>query len=574
MKITPNTKTLAGLFQPDSDTSYNVPVYQRNFSWKEEQIEILFNDIIQEDKGYYVGNLLIYTSENSNNIIDGQQRLTTLSLLLLGVYENLLKFEKDENIEVTQKKKIFANLSDISRFLLINDEEVRLKLLDNDKNVWENLTLILHEKEQGGWKRYTLFKRYEYVRDQLIGKIEDLETLLNFLSKLKNVVLLEISVPDLSDSYQVFASLNSKGLPLTPLDLLKNIYLSKGGDVSKWSELKSLFEKEDEVDEVKLRQFVLNNYDALENYVNAQSLTKGKIVKSYEVLFKNHGAKYIDVLIKRAKLFNKISNKEAAYDRSLSGLAKLDATTSYPLLLNLLVNVDKYELEEDHLNDIYWFLIVLYVRRNISLVPKASNLRHDLISMKNYIHHNNLKGIEIVEYLKDRIRKVMPKDNIVLSALEEGLYDKNKSTTRYILINLERSKEVYFNKAIQDSLDEFTKSNGTLLWSIEHIMPQGKNLLAHWKDVISPDDREKAIEIRDQYVHLLGNLTLTPYNSELGNKPFVKKLNYKDNGKLVGLSLGLYLNKSIDNNKTEWSINDIIERNKILSKEVVNLFKL
>ena len=574
MKITPNTKTLAGLFQPDSDTSYNVPVYQRNYSWKEEQIETLFNDIDQEDKGYYVGNLLIYTSNNDNNIIDGQQRLTTLSLLLLGVYENLLKFEESEEIDVSQKKKIFQSLGDISRFLLINDEEVRMKLLDNDKKVWEDLTLILQDKKPGGWKRYTLFKRYAYVRDQLIGKIETLESLLNFLTKLKNVVLLEIAVPDLSDSYQVFASLNSKGLPLTPLDLLKNIYLSKGGDVSKWTELKSLFEKEDEVDEVKLRQFVLNNYDALENYMNAQSLTKGKIVKSYEKLFKEHGAKYIDTLIKRAKLFNKISNKHASYDRSLSGLAKLDATTSYPLLLNLLTNTEQYELTSENLDQIYWYLIVLFVRRNIALVPKSSNLRHDLISMKNYIYQNNLKGTEIIEYLKKEIEKVMPKDSVILHALEEGIYDKNKNTTRYILINIEREKSNYFNKAVKDTLDEFTKINGTLIWSIEHILPQGKNLSSHWKDVISPDDRDKAIEIRDQYVHLLGNLTLTPYNSELGNKSFEKKLNFKDGEDLVGLNLGIYLNESIDNNNKVWTIEDIQERNKKLSQDVIDIFKI
>ncbi|EYQ98649.1 hypothetical protein W284_02219 [Staphylococcus aureus DAR3163] len=572
MKITPNTKTLSGLFQPGSDTIYTVPEYQRNYSWKEEQIETLYTDIKQEEKGYYVGNLLIYTDGADNNIIDGQQRLTTLSLLLLGVYENLKKFVN--SCDEKYKEKIYEERTDIKRFILINDEEVRLKLLENDYNVWKNITLVLKGEEPGGWKRYTLFKRYNYIKEKLLGEIEDIDELLDFQSKLKNVVLLEITVPDLNDSYQVFASLNSKGLPLTPLDLLKNIYLSKGGEVSKWHELKYLFEYDEEIDEIKLRQFILNNYDGLENYDNAQSLTKGKIVKAYEKIFNIKGSSYIDNLIERAKIFRKISNKNAEYKFSLSGLSKLDATTSYPLLLNILSNQFKYNINDNQINEIVKILIILYVRRNITLTPKASNLRHDLISMKNRIHNDGLRGSEIVEYLRKEIKKIIPKDDQVASALKEGIYDKNKNTTRFILISLERENGNYFNKAKKDTLDEFTKEKGTLMWSIEHILPQGKNLPDYWKDMISPDDREGAKDIRDEYVHLIGNLTLTPYNSELGNKSFKEKLDFNDNGDLVGLNLSLYINKSIDKRKESWTIDDIKNRNEHLINDILKLFKL
>ncbi|HCU0747693.1 TPA: DUF262 domain-containing protein [Staphylococcus aureus] len=572
MKITPNTKTLSGLFQPGSDTIYTVPEYQRNYSWKEEQIETLYTDIKQEEKGYYVGNLLIYTDGADNNIIDGQQRLTTLSLLLLGVYENLKKFVN--SCDEKYKEKIYEERTDIKRFILINDEEVRLKLLENDYNVWKNITLVLKGEELGGWKRYTLFKRYNYIKEKLLGEIEDIDELLDFQSKLKNVVLLEITVPDLNDSYQVFASLNSKGLPLTPLDLLKNIYLSKGGEVSKWHELKYLFEYDEEIDEIKLRQFILNNYDGLENYDNAQSLTKGKIVKAYEKIFNIKGSSYIDNLIERAKIFRKISNKNAEYKFSLSGLSKLDATTSYPLLLNILSNQFKYNINDNQINEIVKILIILYVRRNITLTPKASNLRHDLISMKNRIHNDGLRGSEIVEYLRKEIKKIIPKDDQVASALKEGIYDKNKNTTRFILISLERENGNYFNKAKKDTLDEFTKEKGTLMWSIEHILPQGKNLPDYWKDMISPDDREGAKDIRDEYVHLIGNLTLTPYNSELGNKSFKEKLDFNDNGDLVGLNLSLYINKSIDKRKESWTIDDIKNRNEHLINDILKLFKL
>ncbi|MCT0011860.1 DUF262 domain-containing protein [Weissella cibaria] len=89
MDITPKTLPLASVFQIGASNKYIVPVYQRHYSWRAEQIETLFNDIANEDSGYYVGNLLINTEEGHDSIIDGQQRLTTLSMLLLGLYSNM-----------------------------------------------------------------------------------------------------------------------------------------------------------------------------------------------------------------------------------------------------------------------------------------------------------------------------------------------------------------------------------------------------------------------------------------------------------------------------------------------------
>ncbi|WP_415426411.1 DUF262 domain-containing protein [Staphylococcus borealis] len=569
MKITPKTQTLHQLLQPDSDVDYSVPVYQRNYSWKEEQIDILFNDIKVEEKGYYVGNLLINNTDDENNIIDGQQRLTTLSLFLLALHERLKDFKQVEKSDDVEEEYFYAK-STLKKFLL-NDNEPRLHLLDNDKKVWENLVKVLNNGQPGGWKRYTLFKRYEFIKKELTGKLSDLDETLAFYNKIINIELLQISVPDLSDAYQVFASLNSKGLPLTPLDLLKNIFISRGGEVEKWSELKSLFEKEDEVNETKLRQFILNNYDGLENYSTSQSLTKGRIVKEYEKIFKNQGAQYIDKLIYRAQIYNEISNNDTEYSFNLSGLAKLDATTSYPLLLNLCTNKESYELNDNHLEKIINILIKLFVRRNIALVPKASNLRNDLLNLKNHIYKYQLKGEEIVDYIENHINKLKPNDDLIKQSLKDGIYDKNKKTTRFILISLERKLGKYFNKARKDTLDEFT-NNGSLIWSIEHILPQGPNLLDDWKDMISPDDREKANEVQDEYVHLLGNLTLTPYNSELGNRTFKEKIDYKDKDTEVGLKLELGLNNSIDVDKDSWSIDDINKRNELLIQDVLKIF--
>lgn len=571
MKITPETKTLAAIFQTNSSVHYVIPVYQRNYSWKDEQIETLFDDIKNEDIGYYVGNLLINTDASSNNVIDGQQRLTTLSLMLLAIHENLTSFYQKMNQADPDFEKVSEARLDIKRQILDGDV-VRLRLLDKDQTVWENLVKVLQGENPGKWGNYFLSKRYKYIRNELLkGPLFSTPSeLLTFYKKLVNIELLQISVPNISDAYQVFASLNSKGMPLTPLDLLKNVYLSKSGDSNKWNKLKEGFKKNDEEDAAKLTSFILNNYDAFETD-STSSLTKGKIVKSYDKIFKSKGADYIDVLIKRAKVYLKIANTDNAYRWDLSGLAKLDATTCYPLVLNLLCNQVNYDLSDAQFNDILADLIKLYVQRNIALTPKASNLRSSLNGLRKAIVENGWKSNELVNKIHEKIKTLQPRWDSVHLALQDGIYDKNKKTTRFILISLERNYGTFFNKSNPDSLDDYD-SNGNLRWSIEHIIPQGIHLLDTWKDTLSPDDRDLATEIQAQYVHRLGNLTLTPYNSEMGNKSFVEKKEFKVSDSLVGLSLKIYLNDSIDKSKNTFGINELKLRQAALEEKMKKVF--
>lgn len=571
MKITPETKTLAAIFQTNSSVHYVIPVYQRNYSWKDEQIETLFDDIKNEDIGYYVGNLLINTDASSNNVIDGQQRLTTLSLMLLAIHENLTSFYQKMNQTDPDFEKVSEARLDIKRQILDGDV-VRLRLLDKDQTVWENLVKVLQGENPGKWGNYFLSKRYKYIRNELLkGPLFSTPSeLLTFYKKLVNIELLQISVPNISDAYQVFASLNSKGMPLTPLDLLKNVYLSKTGDSNKWNKLKEGFKKNDEEDAAKLTSFILNNYDAFETD-STSSLTKGKIVKSYDKIFKSKGADYIDVLIKRAKVYLKIANTDNAYRWDLSGLAKLDATTCYPLVLNLLCNQVNYDLSDAQFNDILVDLIKLYVQRNIALTPKASNLRSSLNGLRKVIVENGWKSNELVNKIHEKIKTLQPRWDSVHLALQDGIYDKNKKTTRFILISLERNYGTFFNKSNPDSLDDYD-SSGNLRWSIEHIIPQGIHLLDTWKDTLSPDDRDLATKIQAQYVHRLGNLTLTPYNSEMGNKSFVEKKEFKVSDSLVGLSLKIYLNDSIDKSKNTFGINELKLRQAALEEKMKEVF--
>src|SRR5207249_8253106 len=112
------------------------------------------------------------------------------------------------------------------------------------------------------------------------------------------------------------------------------------------------------------------------------------------------------------------------------------------------------------------------------------------------------------------------------------------------------------------------------VWTVEHIFPQGANIPESWVKMIAGGDEAKAKEYREQYVHKLGNLTITGYNSKLGNMSFVSKRDRKDAaGKLVGYKNGLYLNAEL-RDRDAWNVQDIEARTKILVSEALKLFSI
>ncbi|CAK8053804.1 DUF262 domain-containing protein [Eupransor demetentiae] len=573
MKIDSEPRNFRELFPIDGPTKYVVPDYQRNYAWKEEQIEALYSDMRAEDDGYYVGNLLISEEDGFENIIDGQQRLTTLNLMLLALFARMEEESKQEGISEDVKEKLIQDKGDIKRRLLVDEDtfEPRLKLLKKDQEIWEKLVKILDGKTElpSSYGRFAFFKRFNYIRETLLGDLNGLALHSFYDKKFMPLTLLKISVPDLNDAYQVFASLNSKGLPLTPLDLLKNMYLATAGSSpEKWMELTEVFTDGDNADKQKMTRFVLNSYDAFEQK-SASSLTKGKIVKSYQKLFNEHGSKYIDDLIQRAKVYRTIDSDDYDYTYSLSGLAKLNATTTYPFLLNMLVNKDEYELSDEQVQKMIAMIINLFIRRNFVLKPKSSNLRSYFNGWRKEIEEEGYRGDELMAFLEKKIRKVAPADDEFIRALKDGVYDVNKQTTRFILIMLERQNDhTYFNRANPDNLDDF--EGNKLRWTIEHILPQG-NLPQKWVDDIADGDPEKAKDLQEKNVHRLGNLTLTPYNSGLGQRTFEEKVNYKDDQSEVGFNLPIFLNESIDKNADKFDIESINRREKILEEKLMDM---
>ena len=607
MNISPETKKVSEIFSIDGEQRYYIPNYQRQFSWRNDQIETLIDDISKEDSGYYIGNLLINQQDRreSLEVVDGQQRLTTISLIFIAIHEilNNIDFFYDEDSTAEHQRDIDRKAAviqaDIKRKLLFNEDPSQTKyvLLKKDQIHFEAILVSSFKNQNIKNRRRSFIKKYLFIIETIKENIKNYNDLDFFYRKLNSTELLKITVTKLSDAFSIFSSLNSKGLPLTLVDLLKNEYLrvsnrervNEDKAMEYWDKLIEVFVVEDEIQVNDITQFLLNNYDALESDYSS-SITKGKALDRYVKILDEKGSNYIHTLIKRAKIFDLIKNGNDHHGfsfeliRNIKNLTYLDHSQSFPLLLMLFENKDKLLLSEQHFVEITDLIIKFFVRRNITLRPKSSNARAQFIGMNKSIKQEGLKERAIIKMIQQKIVAISDNDETFFDQLvNDGVYDKSKDTTRFILINLERNFGNYFNKGNVDSLEEYIQVDNTkkskLRWTIEHILPQGDNLPDYWKSAISPNNPEAAKNIQEEFVHKIGNLTLTPYNSEMGQKSFVDKKNQQDNGKNVGLKIELFLNQSIlapnENweNKDNWNSHDIDRRSKEIANKILDLFR-
>lgn len=612
MQISAETKKISELLPIAVKTlKYVIPSFQRPYSWKNEQIEQLFIDIKDEALGYYAGNILVTGDESALNVIDGQQRLTTISLFFLAIGVKLKRdYPTDRNadrIAYDIERQLFIDAPD-------SYDDPRIHLLAGDQELYSNLLGALVDRELGRYGNRALFKRYKYIQELIDSEFSNLSELDSFYTKLMELEVLKVKVPELGDAFNVFSSLNSKGLPLTLIDLLKGEFISAASLVNescdktlaKWDKLSALLSgSEEDTSNRVVTQFLLNNYDAFEETANS-STTKSKALSQYQRLLPKkyqQGEDYLGTLLKRARVFAAISKVDDAsfgdekLDSKFASLVRLESTQAFPLLLFVMCERDRLELDDETLVGILDFLISFYVRRNIVLTPKSSNIRAKMLAAIREIGNGDLKGARVFDAIRKSLIEISASDAQFEAALDQPVYDKNKATTRYVLIDVERriGHAPLFDKGRRDSLDGYEPINGGRssrpIWSIEHILPEGP-LPDWWVDDLADGDRELATKIQDECVHLFGNLTLTPYNSELGQKRFSNpndpdhgsKRDYRDprTGSLVGLRSGLYLNASIPNDeagetletKAVWTEEDIRRRNNLFKQYALKLYSL
>lgn len=263
----------------------------------------------------------------------------------------------------------------------------------------------------------------------------------------------------------------------------------------------------------------------------------------------------------------------------------MESSSIYPFLIFLLDLYHKDLLSQNNLLDILCTIKSFYIKRNITLKPKASNIRSRVLETLRTLQ-NSCDINLIVSTISKLLSEISVSNEQFKLGLCELIYSKsNSKTLRIILIDLSRKyNDGYFSKSREDTLDYYIaerKERSLYRWTIEHILPYGK-LNVDWIQSIGNGDKLLAEDLQDKYKNKFGNLTLTPYNSEMSNNSFINKRDYYNENKseYEGLRTGLFLNESIADKdedigtKDIWTVDDIDRRTAILANLIVDLYKI
>lgn len=584
---------ISSILDTEVKVRYVVPKYQREYVWKKAHWEDLFDDIQTNPTGHFLGSIICINRSDDVmqtqelEVVDGQQRLTTLSLLYTAIYA---QFAKLGDLDDETKHELY-NLK--CRLLVKGGGKVlRVEPSYQNKNSQDYRAVlekagILHDVEQSpnmGNRR--ILKAYRYFEERLAQVDEKGERLFPvaslrlLLEKVNAASIVKIEVNSHSDAFILFESLNNRGEPLSALDLIKNKLLavlekqqadSIDENFKKWTKLLENLTDDYSVQERFLRQYY--NGFKFKDEIGVKGFplaTRSNIIQIYEKLIDIDATKTFGDLFEKAKLYNRVivPDEETVVPKvaqQFRDLERIGGASAYVLLLYLLADRSSADLAA-----ISEYLVKFLVRRNLTDQPPTRDLARNFISLIEVLHSKPSE--DALKIIRDEFRKKgwIASDDTFRAKLEGNLYEENVDATRFILCKIEESHQT------REKFTDLWKrdSRGDFIWTVEHIFPQGQNIPESWVKMIAGGDQTKAKEYRELHVHKLGNLTITGYNSKLGNKSFAEKRDRKDaDGKLVGYMNGLHLNAEL-RDKDSWGVQDIQARTTELVEEAMNLFSI
>ena len=508
-----------------------IPIYQRTYSWTEKQCEQLWDDILKaardhENQSHFLGSI-VYVEERPGPIsnvseyllIDGQQRLTTLSLLLLA-FSRLLP-EQESGTRITKNQ--------ISNYFLFNNNEsgekrYKLILTQNDKN---SLISLLDGKDPLVPRSANIENNYKFFENQIKKTDIELDLLYEGIMKL---FIVDIALDRTQDNPQlIFESLNSTGLELSQADLIRNyILMGLGKEEQKqvytdhWHPMEEIFghnSKSNYFDRF-MRDYLTIKTGQIPNIKDVYTS-----FKEYEKFEHKPTAELVSDIHYYAKFFGRLAfekEPDPRLNRKISGINTLKTDVVYPFLLEVYEDYDKGKITRDDVWEIFSMVESYVFRRAIVGVP-TNSMNKIFASLASEIEKDDyLESLKALFILKKTYQRFPNDDEFKLHLAVKDVYNMRR-IPKYLLEKIENHKR---KEPIK--MTEYT---------IEHIMPQTKNLSEEWRT----DLGDEWLEVHGKYLHTVGNLTLTGYNSELDSKPFLTKRDMKGGYANSPLNLNVYL---------------------------------
>ena len=544
-------------FLGQNGRQYKIPVYQRNYEWSWEQCDKLFEDVVtagQRNQLHFCGSIVFKpiapTKGIGNNIvIDGQQRLTTIYILLKALSD----MAQNDSEKMLPQGAIF-NTDQYNQFQL--DETSKMKLKPAKDNNDQLLDLI-YDKHDKIDTTCEIYRNYEHFCDLIRGKQAEGITVSDIYRGIGLLTVAVIQLDDNDNAQEIFERINSTGIPLSLSDKIRNFVLMTEVDQDRlyesyWLKAEQILSRDQlegfflhylnfKMDGFTKESTAYDDFKAL--YVRGRYTNETMLG---EIL---HYAQQYHAFYCGDKLH--LSNEANQF---LDSIRKLNQTTVYIFLFSVFDDFEAGVIDDETLCKVLRLLLNYSIRRLICEVGSNSlrGLYKTLYGrVFNRPENKNNYYDAIVSFLLQLTSKdVMPSDaEFVVALKERNLYRKN-ALCKYLLV------------AIENQGKEQIKTDAL---TIEHIMPQNKNLSTAWQKMLGSDWEL----VRERYLHTLGNLTLTGYNSELGDLPFAEKLDM-----LSDKNTHVTVLYSDVKDKTEWNAQTIEARSERLSKKVLKLFPI
>jgi len=537
-------------FLEGSGKSFVIPVYQRDYAWTKINCQKLWADLIDLNNNgrndHFLGTLVtIGSGFEEYTIIDGQQRLTTVSILLIALHSFLKNKENKNSVETVLIDQLLDFL--INKYSSEHEQRIRLKPNKQDKAHFEKL----FDNGENSGTDSNINNNYNFFYSQIASEELTPQQVFDAFRRLK-IVLIDL-VRGQDDPQLIFESLNSTGVDLTAGDLIRNYILM---DLNP-SEQEKMYKKY----WIEIEKFTGDIAEFVRNYLIFKLKTWVKKDDVYTV-FKNFSSDQfsknkegiLEDLLNFAKIYSWLvqiqNHPNKGINTQLNRLNKLEFTVCHPYLLDLFNELNQNNINEDIVKNVL-IIIESYAFRKILVDNTTQGLNKLFITLARDIKKEELwkeEYINILSYilLEKKISQEFPNNEEFESALvNKEIYKLQSKNRNFLLESLEN-----YNSAYLINLEELT---------IEHIMPQ--TLTKEWKNRLG----ENWQEIYSKYLHTLGNLSLTAKNTELSNNSF------EDKQKIDFQLSKLKLNFKLDGLST-WNEESITERAKDLIKNAKDIW--
>lgn len=552
----------------NTSRQFIVPIFQRNYSWQKSQYEQLWFDILRaskfkEKQNHFIGSIVYIDMGTPAGrpqqllLIDGQQRLTTISILLCAIKDYVQKFNLETKL---------INLAKIKNQFLYNSDEIdedRYKLLLNVQDKETYIKLIDNTIFTVNKPATNIIKCYEFFYERIEDFIKQHGQIDEIYAGIFKLSLVSISLDKDSDNPQmIFESMNSTGKDLSQTDLLRNYLLMDLTPEKQTRLYKTYWKPMEELFGEDIYKNDVNKFDYfIRDFLTLKSDT-GHICKINNV-YENFKRYYLDNncekfavlkdLFTYAKYYaciDLLQEKDDELKLYWQEFKKLDSHVVYPFLLNLYDDYSCQILIKEDFKKILQVVISYLWRRAICEIP-TNSLSKTFATLYQAVDKDDYVNSVIKAFVFKSSYKRFPSDYEVREKLQtKDIY--HFRLRKYLLEALEN----YYHKEPIDL--------NTANYTIEHIMPQNIEHNLSWQQMLGEDWQE----VHSLYLHTLGNLTITGYNAEMSNKSFWEKVNGESGFKHSHLKL----NESIAQSDV-WNKKAIQRRTNILTDIILKIWK-